>query len=133
MRGWLQLDNPILENTETFSKISCTLQSKHKILGYSKLLAYVHHFELLFLRTEETLCNASSQWKGHTELASAKPVSRVPAAQRNEMESGCVLPAHIWQSLIFMAGPVCCVFCLIILNKHKDSCRGIIFGLERLE
>lgn len=76
------------------------------MLGYSKLLAPFCHFELVFLRVEkETFCSASSLWRGHSELASAIPISRVPAAQGNETESGCLFPANIWKSLIFIPGP----------------------------
>lgn len=46
-------------------------------------------------RVVQALGNASSPWRGHTEAASAKPVSSVPAAQGDETESGSLLPAVI--------------------------------------
>jgi len=104
------------------------------MLPYAKLLVPFHHFELAFVRVEkQTLCSASSLWRGYTELSSARPVSRVPAAQGNETDSGYLLPAYIWQSLIFMLGPDLLHFCLIILYQHKDSCTGHRFGLDKLQ
>lgn len=108
-----------------FPRSLALLQSKYKFIGYSKLLALFCCFDLMFQRVEkENLCSASSPWRGHTELASAKPVSRVPAVQGNEIDSGCLLSAHIWQSLILMPGPDLQCFLL----NHPESAQRLLHG-----
>jgi len=65
----------------------------------------------------EILCNASSLWREHRELASSKSLSSMPTAQGNEIKSGSLFPAQIWQSPVFIPGPDLPCFLL----NHPES------------